>query len=481
MKRFSWLPLLTGFLASIASAQDATQPAKGSPASDFYDRVRPALVAVKYQWTNELTKQELVGCGIVVREDGLVMIPLLEVPTALPDEQMKNFKIVVPSDVNDSDEIDATFLGRDERSDVAFVQAKKSDKKWTAIHFESQPLTVGETVYGIGVLPKEAGYKQYFTQGTMSALLRGETPQGLVVNGALPNSGSPVFDDHFRAVGVVIPQDGQEVFLDGNRNDLLGIMTPPRFFVLSSFFTPSIEDPPTADHPIKIPWMGIPESGMQGVNQQISKYLELKDKPAIQIGDIVPGGPADKGGLAAGNYIVAMNGKPLDRGDQPEELPMILNRNLARMKIGDTVTFTVLPDKGADTKEVKVTLEQSPRESNEAKRFYAQDLGFIAREAVFTDAYLHKMKPDATGVVVDRMRRDGAAATGKLAQRDWILQLNGKPVTSLDQFKSDYQAFRKDHPRDEVVLVVQRIAGQEETVNIEPPQSEPAPGAGGGA
>jgi serine protease Do len=438
--------------------------------------MRPALVAVKYQWASELGKQEIVGAGVVVREDGLVMIPMALASPYFPDEQMKNFKIVKPDDVNDPKEIDATFLGRDERSDVAFVQAR-GDAKWTAVHFESQPLTVGETVYGIGVLPKMAGYKPYLTQGIVSATLRGEQPQGLV-SGGLSNVGTPVFDDHFRAVGIVVPQDGQELLLDGSRNDLGGIISPPRFFVLSKFFTPSIDDPPSLDHPLAVPWMGVPE--MQGVNQQFSDYLGLKNQPAVQIGDVVPGTAAAKGGLEAGSIIIAMNGKPLERGDLPEELPMILRRQLMRMKVGDKVTFTVLPDKGAATKEVTLTLEQRPRESSQARRYYAQDLGFVAREAVFTDTYTHKMKPDATGVVVDLVRRDGAAATAKLGREDWLMQLNGQAVTSLDQFKKDYQAFRRDHAHEEVVLVVHRTNGQEETVNIEPPQTDAAPGGAGG-
>ena len=52
------------------------------------------------------------------------------------------------------------------------------------------------------------------------------------------------------------------------------------------------------------------------------------------------------------------------------------------------------------------------------------------------------------------------------------------PVADLDQFKKDYLQFRKDHPRDPVVLEVSKQDGREETINIEPPQND-ANGAGG--
>jgi S1-C subfamily serine protease len=194
---------------------------------------------------------------------------------------------------------------------------------------------------------------------------------------------------------------------------------------------------------------------------------------------VVDGAPAAAAGLQRGNIIIAMNGQPLQRGDLPEELPLILRRNLLRMPPGTAVDFTVLTDKGAPTKTITVTLAERPRQPNQAARFHAQDLGFVAREAVFIDNYTqygHDLKPEGTGVVIDTIRRDGAAATAKLTDGDWVTQLNAQPVTDLAEFKQDYLAFRKDHPHDEVVLVVHRRGGQEQTINIEPPQTDATPG-----
>jgi serine protease Do len=426
--------------------------------------------------TSELAKREIVGCGVVVRDDGLVMVPLPMVSTFIPDEQMKEFKIVIPSDTGDPEELDATFQGRDERYDVGFVKAN-APRQWTTIHFQEAPVLVGQNVYGIGVLPKSAGYKPYLTQATVSSNLRGEIPQ-VLVSGGLGNIGSPVFDDQFQPIGVVFPQEGQDVLLEGERNELAGLLVPPRFFVPTRFFESGIDDPPSVGHPLAIPWIGVP--GITGVNQQFAEFLGLKDQPAVQVGDVVPGAPAALAGIVPGNIIIGMNGQPLERGDLPEELPMILHRRLMRMKVGDKVTFTVLTEKGAAPRQVELTLQPRPRAPSEARRFFAQDLGFVAREAVFTDGYDHKMKPDATGVVIDVLRRDGAAASAKLAPEDWVLELNGRLVASLDQFRRDYRAFRRDHPRDDVVLVVNRASGEEETVNIEPPQSDALPGGAGG-
>jgi S1-C subfamily serine protease len=472
MTRWIWL------LAALLPAAAFAEPVDNPTLQQFYDRVRPSLVVVKYQWQGELDQQEVVGCGVVVREDGLVMVPMLLVSNVIPDAQMKDFKIVIPSDTEDETEITATFLGRDERSDVGFVKAT-GDHKWTALHFQDEALAVGQAVYGVGLLPKVAGYKAYLATAIVAAHLRGEIPQ-VVVSGGLANVGSAVFDSAFRPIGVVQPQQGQDILLDSPSDreafrELNSVVTPPHFFVPARFFLPSLADPPTLDHPIHIPWMGVPQ--MQGVNEQVAEFLGIKNQPAVQIGDVIPGTPAAKAGLEPGNIVTKINGQPIERGDLPEELPLILRRHLIRMKAGDQVTLTVITDKDAPPKQVKITLEPRPREPNLAERYYAKDLGFVAREAVFTDSYAHKMKPQSDGVVVDVMRRDGAAATAKLAPEDWIMQLNGQAVTSLNEFKRDYEAFRKDHSHDEVVLVVHRRGGQEQTINIEPPQTDSGAGA----
>jgi serine protease Do len=474
MNRSTWcLPLvLLSLLPLTAAAQVSPAADPLAPAlKDFYEKTRPALVAVKYQLQGELVKRELIGAGVVISEDGLVMFPLQVVSQTFPDPQMKDFKILIPSDTDDETEVDATFVGRDERADIAYVQAK-GDRKWTAVHFEDRPIEVGQAVYGLGIAPKSAGYKAYLTTGIVSAELRGEIPQ-VAVSGGLGFVGTPVFDAEFHAIGVVPFQANAALWMD-DPNAMDSMVVPPHFFVPSRFFLPSIADPPTAGHPLQLSWLGVTQ--WQGVNEQLATFLGLKNKPAIQLGDVVPDAPAARAGLEAGNIIVAIDGKPLVRGDQPEELPMILRRQLIWKKVGEKVTLTVLPSKGAATKDITVTMENRPRPASQAERFYASDLGFVAREAVFSDTYIHKLKADAVGVVVDLVKRDGAAATAKLTPQQWIMQLNGQPVTDLAHFKSDYEAFRKDHAHDPVVLVVHVPSGQEQTINIEPPRTDAAPG-----
>jgi S1-C subfamily serine protease len=174
--------------------------------------------------------------------------------------------------------------------------------------------------------------------------------------------------------------------------------------------------------------------------------------------------------------ITQMNGKGLERGDLPEELPLILTRKIEQLHVGDKVTFSFIRNKGDTPKKITLALEARPKEPQETRRFYARDLGFVVREVTFVDTYHRHMAAATSGVVVALLRPQAAAFAARLAMNDLVTQMNGKAVEGLDQFKRDYQQFRKDHPGDPLVLEVTRLDGKQQTVNIQPPQDNAQPG-----
>src|SRR4051812_245939 len=106
-------------LASRASAADVDPKV----ARELYDRVAPSLVVVQYTYDGELGRRDIDGTGVVVSDDGLIVCSATLTPSSLPDEQMKDFKIVVPGADGDETELNATFLGRDERCNLSFIRA----------------------------------------------------------------------------------------------------------------------------------------------------------------------------------------------------------------------------------------------------------------------------------------------------------------------------------------------------------------------
>ena len=471
--------LALAIVSPFASAQTTTTTRTASTTRPIdpqrlYEHVTPSLVTVQYIWENELSRQELNGAGIIVGDDGLVMtsLSLVDVPIRgttlrIPDEQMKEFKIIVPSQRHEPDEIPATFQGRDDRNGVAFFKTK-SPQKWKSLKFSDVPVHIGDPIYSVGLLHKNAAYKSYLTSGKVSATLRGELPQVLVVGGNLAAVGSPVFNASGDAIGLVNTQPEQTPFLNDPRNALAALTNPPIFFVPTFDFAQGISDPPQGKE-LALPWLGVPQQAMAGLNKDVGESMGLKDQPAVEIGDVIPGSPIAKAGLKAGDIVLKVDGKALERPDEPEELPGILARHVRRMKVGEKVTLTILRGKDQPTQDVQVPLEERPKGANLAKRWYAEDLGFGVRELVFMDSYVRKLPPDTKGVAVSVVKPQSAANAAKLQTNDLITELNAQPVAALDEFKQKLQDYRKEKPREAIVLVVLR-EGNTQTIRIEPPQ-----------
>ena len=468
MKRpvlFPALLISAALTGCAASSSPSRAPLSPDISAQKYKEAIPSLVAVQYVWQSELGRREIIGGGIVVRDDGLVMTSVALMGSQIPDEQMKDFKIIVPSDTGDPQELEAVFQGRDERTEMAFLKTR-DPQKWKSIKFEEQPPQVGDYVYSVGLMPKDAGYKSYFMSGTVATTLRGEMPM-VVVNGGLAAVNSPVFNAAGQAVGVVAIARDEPLLLNSPTESLNAVTNPPKLFTPTRFFAQSLSDPPTPANPIKLPWLGVIQ--MTGLTKNVAEIFNLKGQPAIQVGGIIHDTPAEQAGLKQGDIIVKCNGQPLERGDEPEELPMIFSRRLMRMKVGEQVVLSVLRRRGQPLQEIKIALAEQPPRPNTAKRYFAEDLGFAVRDTVFVDTYARHLPADAKGVIVAVLRPQSSAESGGLHNGDMVQRLNGEVVTDVDDFKKSYEQLRKDKPKERVVLVVLR-EGRDNTVLIEPPQ-----------
>ena len=104
-RSIKWMLPLLFIAGGLSRAEDV----KVTPKS-IYETATPSLVAVEYNWVDELKKLDLIGAGIVV-DDDMVMFSIGLVSPQIPDEQMKDFKIIVPREDGDPDEIEAVFQG----------------------------------------------------------------------------------------------------------------------------------------------------------------------------------------------------------------------------------------------------------------------------------------------------------------------------------------------------------------------------------
>ena len=451
------------------SALAALSLSSSADTAALVTRVAPSLVGVKFTWDREDGKREFAVLGTVVSSDGLILVPGPIFSTNIPDAQLTDFKVVIPRVDGEPTELDATFAGRDERYDTAYVQATgklPEGTSWQPLTFEPVEVKLGQRVVSVGRLTKNAGYNAYAVPGEISVVLRGEQPTAVVVGG-LSVVGSPVFNEQGQAIGYVNPQEGQLFNLDDRERTMQILMLPPKFFLPATEYSESLKSPPSPGNPIAISWTGLAQ--ITGVRKEVAEVFGIGDVPALEIGDVVPETPASKAGLAARQIITAVNGKPLERGDEVSELPEIFRRVIRRMPVGAELTLTVIKDRNSKPTDVVLKLEEQPARANTAPRQYFEDLGFSVRSLVFADKYSRKLEPSATGVVIAFVRQQSAAASGSLRPNDMVTELNGKPVASLDDFKAQYDLFRKENPSQAVVLAILR-EGRTDTIRIEPPK-----------
>ena len=450
-----------------------------------------SMVVVEFSYDYELARQELRGSGIVIDEDGTVMLPIEFVAEQFPDQYLKDFKIILPADElgEDKREIDAELVGRDPRYDLVYVRPKQAEPTtqpattqpatsaaedaaidWQPLTFAAAEPEVGLPLVSVGRMGEGAAYQSYVTVPRVMARLRGPLPQVLVSPDGLGMVGSPVFDAAGRAVGIVHQQQDYLPFMDVRDAAMAAALSkPPRLFTPARDFLPALQDLPEAGEPVRVPWMGV--AALQGVEEDLAEFLDIKGLTAVTVGDVIEGFPADEAGLQGGDIIVAVDGKELERGDTPEESPEIFGREMRRTPVGSTLTLTVLRGMNPDGEriDIPVTLEERPAQQGSAARTYFEDLGFTVRSVVFSDTYERRIDADTKGVVVSFLRPQSAAQTSGLNNGDLIVRLNQTAVESLEQFEQAYNTFREESPREAVVMEVLRGIDTQ-IIRIEPPR-----------
>src|SRR4051812_5240080 len=213
-------------IAGVVRAQDAATTAPTSQPSrvqsgamitpeyarQIYEQVTPSLVAVQFTWEYEYGKADFVEPGVVVSEDGLILVPGGELLPRIPLSQLKDFKIIIPRLDKDNDELEGELVGVDGRADVCFARAKEK-RAWKPVQFENVAVREGEPLVSVGLVSRDAGYRSFLNEAIVGAHSRGEMPMIVATGGGLAGVGAPVFNSAGQAVGWVNHYLGQQFLL----------------------------------------------------------------------------------------------------------------------------------------------------------------------------------------------------------------------------------------------------------------------------
>ncbi len=153
--------------------------------------------------------------------------------------------------------------------------------------------------------------------------------------------------------------------------------------------------------------------------------------------NVVPRGPAAKGGIQPGDLVVALNGKPVESAGQ-------LTRSVALVAPGENVTMVVLR-KGNEKKQLQFKVAQRPEDEAQASAGEgAEDGGESATPAnksAKLGVSLAPLNPQIArqlgvpadeGVLVAEVVDGGPAQRAGVRQGDVILEVNRQAVKTVE-------------------------------------------------
>ena len=140
---------------------------------------------------------------------------------------------------------------------------------------------------------------------------------------------------------------------------------------------------------------------------------------------------ADKAGLKAGDFIVAVDGQKLSASgpEYEDELSTLIRE----YDVGKTVELTVLRDN--KEKKISVELARSPRVRREMKKYRNDEFEFTARNVSFFDRADEQWDKDQNGALIDEVKPGSWAELANLYPGDLVEDVDGKPVTDVDTLR----------------------------------------------
>ena len=354
-----------------------------------------------------------VGSGFILSADGFIMTNAHVVEGA--DE------VIVT--LTDKRELKARIVGADRRTDVAVVKVEATGLPFVRIG-DVNRLKVGEWVMAIG---SPFGLENTVTAGIVSAKQRdtGEYLPFIQTDVAINpgNSGGPLLNLRGEVVGI-----NSQIY--SRSGGFMGI----------SFAIPIDEAMRVAEQLRTVGRVIRGRIGVQigQVSKDVAESLGLGAARGALVTGVERDQPADKAGVEAGDIILRVDGKPVERS---ADLP----RLVGGLKPGSKAVMQVFR-RGA-TRELTVNIgefeaerpaRRAAAEPNAPPAAAKSTLGLGVSD--LTEAQKRELRVKG-GVRVDSV--EGPASRAGLREGDVILSLDNTEITDLRQFNATVQRLEK--------------------------------------
>jgi serine protease Do len=344
--------------------------------------------------------------------------------------------------LQDGREFEAVDIKTDPKSDLAVLRIKGAGTLPSARFGNSDAMDVGDWVLALG---DPFGLEGTVTAGIISAKGRplGKTRASFIQTDAAinpGNSGGPLVNLDGEIVGI-------NTAISSRNGGNMGVG-----FAIAGNQANWVSRQLVERGAVKRAYLGV---GIQPVEQDVARLLGAGNQRGAIVSDVQPGTPAAEAGLAAGDVIVEFGGKPVAN---PQELQQAVDQ----APIGAQEPVTVVRDGKRLTLAVK-TREQpadygvvagrsgvvpGPTDSSKSDKL-GVSVGSLAPEVA------EKLGVKAgEGVVITEVRPDSPAAVAGVDSGMVIVQVNRKPIKSVEDFRAALDKL----PFDKGVLLLIRSA-----------------------
>lgn len=355
-------------------------------------------------------------------------------------------------------ESEAEVIGNDPDLDIALLKVKTRRKLQAVTLSDSEKLEVGEWVAAVG---NPFGHGHSVSHGIVSAkerTLPGGFAKYLQVDAPINpgNSGGPLVNMDGEVVGI---------------NNAIDARGPGIGFAIPINLVKAVLPQLKTKGKVERGYIGV---SVDNLRPELAKSLKLDEgTKAPIITNVMPGQPADKAGLQAYDVITEVNGKSVHSSDD-------LVGSITAYPVGETVKVKVV--RSGKEKTVPVIVARRPDLRNESPRSRGEKPKKAPKGArVNTGMQLEQIDPDVArelglpdayeGVVVAQVTPGGPAFAAGLVRGDVILEVDRKPVKTVEQFYNLVRAkktyllrVRKqdENGREMFAVVALKLAGTEE-------------------
>ncbi|MFQ5685184.1 MAG: trypsin-like peptidase domain-containing protein [Candidatus Scalindua sp.] len=331
----------------------------------------------------------------------------------------------------DGREFKAELVGTDTRSDIAVLKIDAEDL--TPARFgNSDSLELGEIVLSIG---SPLGIGQTITSGIISA----KGTSNVQVTG---------IEDFVQTDATINPDSygGPLVNLNG---EVVGISTmPPKqstgYFGISLAVPVNVVKKATEDlikyGRVTRGWLGVTA---QPITVQLKEALGLKNNSGGLVSNIEPNSPAANAGIKSGDVIIKYNGEKI------KGLLHLISL-VTRTVINEEVKMTVIRDGKELT--FNTTIIESPKTNARSEKDLFKDLGLVVQNLTGKLAVRLGYEGEE-GVIIRNIQRDSPAYKAGLEKGDLVIEVQRKPVTSVDGFR---QVILKIQQDEDILMFIKR-------------------------